>query len=79
MPPPVPSARRLPVLAFHGQADPRISYADAQRSVRQLKAAGRAATLSSYEGVGHHIPPRMQRDLFAALREMLDLAARGPD
>ncbi len=77
MPPPVAEGRALPVLAFHGAADPRIPYAEAQHTVQRLKSAGRAATLSSYEGVGHSIPPRMQRDFFSALREMLDLAARG--
>jgi hypothetical protein len=43
--------------------------------VALLKSKGRAATLSAYEGVGHTISPRMQRDLFAALHETLDAAA----
>jgi phospholipase/carboxylesterase len=75
MPEPVAFAKPLPVLAFHGRSDPRIAFGQAERAVALLKSKGRRATLSAYEGVGHTISPRMQRDLFAALHETLDAAA----
>jgi phospholipase/carboxylesterase len=71
----VPFKGPLPVIAFHGRADPRIHYADAERTVASLKTAGRKVTLSGYDGVGHGIPARMERDVFAALREQLAAAA----
>jgi phospholipase/carboxylesterase len=74
LPEPVAIKSPLKVKAFHGTTDDMIGYAEGAASVERLKKAGRAATLVTYEGVGHHIPPAMERDLFAALREAVDAA-----
>jgi phospholipase/carboxylesterase len=62
------------VIAFHGKADKRVTYADDQRTVARLKQAGTNVTLAGYEGVPHGISPKLERDYFAALREELDRA-----
>jgi phospholipase/carboxylesterase len=74
LPDPAPFSSPLRVNAFHGTRDDMVSYAGGAASVERLKKAGRAATLKTYEGVGHTITPDMERDLFAALREAIEAA-----
>jgi phospholipase/carboxylesterase len=71
MPELVPSASSLPLFAFHGRRDDMIAYPEAEAAVARFQKAGRKATLTGYDDVGHHIPPAMQRDYFAALRSVL--------
>jgi phospholipase/carboxylesterase len=74
LPDPVPMSSPLTVNAFHGTRDDMVSYAGGAASVERLKKAGRAATLKTYEGIGHTITPDMEKDLLAALRQALDAA-----
>jgi phospholipase/carboxylesterase len=59
------------VVAFHGQADQRIPYQGAERTVQRLQKAGTRASLTGFAGVGHAIPPALSERWFAALREQL--------
>lgn len=52
-----------PLFALHGTADQAVVYEPTQRAIEALKALGFSAELTSYEGVGHMIPPPMRRDL----------------
>jgi predicted esterase len=57
-------ARTAPVVALHGDADPRVDIA----LDRTTNAAfGASATLHEYAGVGHTITPEMRAALFAAI------------
>jgi phospholipase/carboxylesterase len=75
MPEPVAIKSPLPVIAFHGRADDLVTHAEGERAVERLRKAGRKVTLNSYDGVGHSIPPVVQRDYFAALRDAVERAA----
>jgi len=61
--------------AFHGATDARVPVAGARASLESLRAIGFAAELREYPGVGHAVPPTMQRDLRAALEAALERAA----
>lgn len=84
----VPVAGRLPsgvallpgrgagvtVVALHGTADPRIAYTDGAAAVARLLGAGYRASLVSFEGVGHSLPPAV----LAALHTQLEALGRCP-
>lgn len=74
MPEPVAIKSPLPVIAFHGRADDLVTHAEGERAVEVLRKAGRSVTLKSYDGVGHTIPPVVQRDYFAALEAAVERA-----
>jgi phospholipase/carboxylesterase len=63
---------RPTVFALHGTIDPVMPFAAAQATVARLRAAGFAAEIRRYTGVGHTITPAMDaelaRRLGAALR-----------
>ena len=61
------AARKATVFALHGDADHRVSIAEARRSIATLKAAGAEAELREYPGVGHDISEPMRAELFARL------------
>jgi phospholipase/carboxylesterase len=60
------------ILALHGDADTRVPYAIAQKSVAGLRALGLDVELKSYPGVAHTISAEMRRDLFEALRAAVE-------
>lgn len=55
--------------ALHGTADAAVAYAPTQAAVEALAGLGLSAELTSYEGVGHMIPPPMRRDLYDRLTD----------
>jgi phospholipase/carboxylesterase len=57
-----------PIVALHGEADPVIRFADAQRSVTALKARGVDVQLRSYPSVQHTPSFEMGFELFRLLR-----------
>lgn len=73
LPPPlVPEARTPeteypPIHALHGTTDAAVFYEPTAAAVAAVKALGLKAELTSYEGVGHMIPPPMRRDLYDRL------------
>lgn len=75
LPPGMPAPNRprlgLKVRAFHGMADARIPFADAERTVAQLTAAGIDAQLAAFPGVGHAVSSEMRRQIYAVLQELL--------
>ncbi len=73
-----PGEPRPRVFALHGDADTRVPYAIAQRTVTALRGLGLDVELKSYPGVAHTISAEMQRDLFAALSAALARAAKAP-
>jgi phospholipase/carboxylesterase len=58
-----------PIVAFHGDADPIVSFDADRETVERLRQLGAHAELRTYDGVRHAVPPPMRRDLFAALGE----------
>lgn len=68
-----PGADKKPckVIAFHGEADNRIAYAAGKQTVEALAKAGFDATLRSFAGVGHSIPPAVRDVYFPALEAAL--------
>jgi phospholipase/carboxylesterase len=75
LPDPVPLHSPLEVHAFHGLADPLIAHGADEATVERLRKAGRAVTLTSYQGLDHHISLELRRDLFGALRSAVGRAA----
>lgn len=71
LPPPKKARAGFRVIAFHGEADQRVPYAEGERAVAKLKSAGVHATLTSYPKLAHAISPALERDYMAALREEL--------
>lgn len=47
------SIGKLPVWAFHGDADPIVPIRRSQEMVKAIQAAGGSAKLTTYPGVGH--------------------------
>lgn len=76
LPPPLwPQAKadgpRPTIDALHGTADVAVPYEPTQQAVQALQALGWTTTLTTYEGVGHAIPPPMRRDLHDRLTDAL--------
>jgi phospholipase/carboxylesterase len=57
--------------AFHGTADARIAFADAERSVARFKARGVDAQLAAFPGVGHAVSSEMRQQIYATLKQLL--------
>jgi phospholipase/carboxylesterase len=55
------------ILAFHGDADSIVPYAEDRALVDALRAGGWPAELHTAEGVGHSIPPSMRRAVYDAI------------
>ncbi len=60
-----------PIHALHGDADPAVRYGPTKAAVDALRARGWDATLSTYPGVGHAIPPPMRAELQRLLADAL--------
>lgn len=58
-------------VALHGEDDLRVSYANTQRAVGELEAAGEDVVLQSFPGVGHSISPLMRETWYRELRRLL--------
>ncbi|MEM9459732.1 MAG: dienelactone hydrolase family protein [Myxococcota bacterium] len=75
LPPPLvpqaldPERSYPPLHALHGTADAAVAYAPTQAAVEALAGLGLSVELTSYEGVGHMIPPPMRRDLYDRLTD----------
>ena len=65
------------VLAFHGERDRRIPFADGEDAVKRLASAGYHATMRSFPGVGHGVPEVMRVPIIEALDELLGRALAG--
>ena len=76
MPAPGKAPPWFSLVAFHGQSDRRIPFADGERTFARLEQAGFRGSLVAFSGVGHGIPPAMQAQITQALDEQLDRAAR---
>lgn len=64
--------------ALHGTADAAVPFEPTQQAVQTLEALGLPASLTSYEGVGHAIPPLMRRDLHDRLADAVHEQRRHP-
>ncbi len=74
---PAPVGKRLPrVHALHGAADDRVPLGPARATIDRLTSAGYDAKISTFDGVGHTIPPAMRAALHQALGEAVARAAR---
>lgn len=60
-----------PIRALHGEADRVVPYLAAQGLVLGLRAGGRDATMQSFPGVAHRIPPELRRAVFAAIQKAM--------
>lgn len=79
MPAPGEAPPWFSLLAFHGQSDRRIPFADGERTFERFRDAGFHGSMVAFPGVGHGIPAAMQAQITAALNEQLDRSARsGP-
>lgn len=75
-PPSFPSGRGGPwVLALHGAADEVVPLSGCQATVSAFERAGYPIRLKVYDGVGHHVTPEMQAQLFSALRSLTSTSA----
>lgn len=60
--PRMPARKGLPVFQSHGEDDPILPYANAERLRDALEGAGATMTFRAFDG-GHAIPPSVLRDL----------------
>jgi phospholipase/carboxylesterase len=65
------AARIPPILALHGEADPRVPIEPTREAVSALSRLGVRAELQSYPQVEHLLTPRMLRDLSRLIRSAL--------
>ncbi len=56
-----------PVVALHGQSDPRVPIAKSQSAVAALVALGYRAELRPFPGVRHAVPYAMRHELYGLL------------
>lgn len=63
------------VRAFHGDVDRVIAVDDARDLMRHLTTHGWDATLGTFQGVGHAVPPMMRASLHAELAAAVRRAA----
>jgi phospholipase/carboxylesterase len=74
IPPPVDAAatkKACKIIALHGDVDTRIDHASGKSTVDALAKAGYDATLKTFVGVGHAIPPVVRAALFETLHGTL--------
>jgi phospholipase/carboxylesterase len=72
-----PGQPKIPIRAFHGDSDPRVSIDDDRATARHLRDIGLPVELVEYPGVGHSVPREMRRDLLPALEQAAREAASG--
>jgi len=77
LPPPTKPPPGFTVLAFHGERDSRIPFADGEDAVKRLASAGYHATMASFPGVGHRVPEAMRVQIIEALDGLLGRALAG--
>lgn len=65
-----------PIRAVHGDADTRLAFSEAERTVSALQKLGFDATLDRFDGVGHSIPPVMRSRVHDHVRTLLALPPR---
>ncbi len=75
---PAKGAPTTRVRAFHGDVDRVIAVDDARDLMRHLTANGWDATLGTFQGVGHAVPPMMRASLHAELAAAVRRAALKP-
>jgi len=71
---PAAGAAVAPLLALHGEADARVPVGPTRNAVESLAAGGAVATIQTFPGVGHAIPPDVRGALFSAIERALDAA-----
>lgn len=74
---PAEGSRVAPITALHGETDTRVPFERTRSLIEALAARGEPATLRSFPGVGHTVPPEVRGALYGAIQESLD-AAGGP-
>lgn len=62
-----PTGGGPPIIALHGTEDAQVPISKTRKLVRTLHRRGFDATLRSYPGVGHSIPPQVRADLSVLL------------
>lgn len=62
-------AARPRVVALHGASDTRVPPEPARRAIEVLGQRGFDASIETFPGVGHSIPPPVRQRLFAVLRD----------
>jgi phospholipase/carboxylesterase len=62
-----PAESPPPIVALHGAADTRVPFDGTQATIEHLQKLRYPATLRSFDGVGHAIPPAVHEALFQAL------------
>ncbi len=62
-----PGGTLPPVVALHGEADPRVPIDEARSAVDALRALGYRAELRPFAGVGHAVPYAMRHELYGLL------------
>jgi phospholipase/carboxylesterase len=67
-----------PIVAFHGSDDPLVPLGPTNASVEHLQRLGFPATIRTFAGVGHSIPPEMHAELHAALASRITVLAAEP-
>lgn len=80
LPDPTRAVRKAPTLrvtALHGEADPRIPFAQGLAAVERLKRAGTPATMIPYPGVGHTLSDAMVARFHELLGQEVARAAAG--
>lgn len=71
-PSPMPSGTHRPIIrALHGASDRVVPFIAAKMLVIGLASQGYDATMQSFAGVAHGIPPEMRRAVFAAITSVL--------
>jgi phospholipase/carboxylesterase len=73
-PSPAGGSRRPPITALHGTEDPAVRHAPTAEAVAALVARGFPASLESFPGVRHAIPPEMRARLHALLARAVEHA-----
>ncbi len=71
---PAEGAHVAPIAAIHGEADTRVPFAATRALIDALAARGEPATMRSFPGIGHTIPPEVRGALHGAIQDALDAA-----
>ncbi len=83
LPPPLwptePPAVRVPIVAFHGEADRVVPFAPTREVVTNLQKGSWDVRFESYPGLGHGISPRLRSDWYAALTGFLGASEAARD
>lgn len=74
----VDASHAPPIEAFHGEADRMVPPELATGTREGLAARGIPVVLHTYPGVPHGVPEAVRRELFVALRRVVDQQAQAP-